>query len=295
MLNFKPLTIDDKNIFDKYLEPYNYETSEYSFTNLFIWRKACDIQYAIFDDALIIKKTDFNGSYHFMQPIGYRKENLKNIVDTLVENKEKFQLEYLFKDIEEDFIKDLLDIYGDDFFTILEDRDNFDYIYESESLISLSGKKLHKKKNNYNHFIKNYNYETSPITAELIQPCIKSAREWCHRHICKGYLLYELKAIEELLKNNSVLNFKGMVVFVDGKISAFTIGEKVNENMVIIHIEKADSDIRGLYNFINKAFVEAYFSDVPYINREQDLGIEGLRSAKESYVPIKLAKKFIIQ
>lgn len=295
MLNFKSLTIEDKNIFDKYLEPYNYETSEYSFTNLFIWRKACDIQYAFYNDVLIIKKTDFNGSYHFMQPIGYKKETLKNLVDMLIENKNKFELEYLFKDIEENFIKDLLEIYGEDFFTILEDRDSFDYIYESKSLISLSGKKLHKKKNNYNHFVKNYNYVTSSITPELIQPCIKAAREWCHKHICKGYLLYELKAIEELLKNNSVLNFKGMIVFVDNKISAFTIGEKVNENMAIIHIEKADPDIRGLYNFINKAFIEMYFSDIPYINREQDLGIEGLRSAKESYIPIKLAKKFIIQ
>lgn len=295
MLNFKPITIEDKNIFDKYLRPYNYETSEYSFTNLFIWRKACDIQYAIYNDVLIIKKTDFNGSYHFMQPIGYEKENLKVIVDILIENKTKFELEYLFKDIEESFLTDLLGIYGDGFFTILEDRDNFDYIYESKDLISLSGKKLHKKKNNYNHFIKNYNYDISEITPELIQPCIKAAREWCHNHICKGYLLYELKAIEELLKNNSLLNFKGMVVFVDNKISAFTIGEKVNEDMAIIHIEKADSDIRGLYNFINKAFIEKYFSDVPYINREQDLGIEGLRSAKESYIPVKLAKKFIIQ
>ncbi|MTK14197.1 MAG: DUF2156 domain-containing protein, partial [Clostridiaceae bacterium] len=95
--------------------------------------------------------------------------------------------------------------------------------------------------------------------------------------------------------NNSILNFEGMVVFIDNKVSAFTIGEKVNKDMAIIHIEKADSDIRGLYNFINKTFVDAYFSDVPFINREQDLGIEGLRSAKESYIPIKLAKKFIVQ
>lgn len=295
MLHFKPLAIEDKKIFDKYLEPYVHETCEYSFTNLFIWRKACDIQYAIHNDVLIIKKTDFNGSYHFMQPVGYKKENLKIIIDFLIENKGKFQLEYLFKDAEEWFINDLLDIYEKKAFTILEDRDNFDYIYASDQLISLSGKKLHKKKNNYNHFIKNYKYETSPITPELIQPCIKAAREWCHKHICKGYLLYELKAIEELLKNSSTLNFEGMVVFIDNKVSAFTIGEKVNKDMAIIHIEKADSDIRGLYNFINKAFIDAYFSDVSFINREQDLGIEGLRSAKESYIPIKLAKKFIVQ
>lgn len=294
MLEFKPLTIKDKEIFDKYLKPYIYETCEYSFTNLFIWRKALDIQYAIYNDVIIVMKMDFDGSFHFMQPVGYKKENLKEIVDFLIDLKKELQLNYLFKDAEEWFVKDILDIYGDNIFSIEEDRDNFDYIYESAALATLSGKKLHKKKNHYNYFIKNYHYEIAPITSELIQPCIRAAREWCHKNVCKGYLLYELKSIEEMLKNSSSLDFTGMVVSVNDKISAFTIGEKVNETMAIIHIEKADTDIRGLSNFINKTFVDTYFKDTPYINREQDLGIEGLRHAKLSYMPVNLAKKFII-
>lgn len=295
MLEFKTLTIKDKELFDSYLKPYNYETCEYSFTNLFIWRRACDVQYAICNNTLIIMKMDFDGSYHFMQPIGYKKENLKEMVDFLSEQREALKLDFLFRDAEESFVKDLIEIYGEEHFKIEEDRDNFDYIYKSEALINLSGKKLHKKKNHYNYFIKNYNYETAPITAELIQPCIKAAREWCHKNVCRGYLLHELKSIEEMLKNSSELDFTGMVVYVNDKISAFTIGEKVNEEMAIIHIEKADSDIRGLYNFINRSFVENYFINIPYINREQDLGIEGLRKAKLSYEPVSLAKKFTIQ
>jgi Uncharacterized conserved protein len=293
MLEFKSLTIKDKDIFDKYLKPYVYETCEYSFTNLFIWRKALEIQYALYNDVIIVMKMDFDGNFHFMQPIGYKKESLKEITDFLITQKKELAIEYLFKDAEERFIEDIIDVYGHTF-TIEEDRDNFDYIYESNALATLSGKKLHKKKNHYNYFIKNYQYETSPITPELIQPCIRAAREWCHKNICKGYLLYELKSIEEMLKNSSNLDFTGMVVYVNGKISAFTIGEKVNENMAIIHIEKADTDIRGLSNFINKTFVETHYKDVPYINREQDLGIEGLRHAKSSYMPVKLAKKFTI-
>lgn len=291
MLNFKPLSLEDKEFFDKYLKPYSFETCEYSFTNLFIWRKACDIQYAIYKDVIIIKKMDFDGSYHFMQPIGYKKENLKEIVNVLLELRSSYDLSYLFKDAEQPFIDDLLDVFGDTF-VIEEDRDNFDYIYESKKLISLSGKILHKKKNHYNYFIKNYDYKISEMTSDLIQPCIKAAREWCHKHICKGYLLYELRSIEELLKNSNKLDFIGMVVHVNDKLSAFTIGEKVNENVGIIHIEKADSDIRGLYNFVNKTFIENYFSEIPLINREQDLGIEGLRQAKLSYSPVELAKKF---
>lgn len=294
MLEFKPLTIKDKDMFDKYLKPYVYETCEYSFTNLFIWRKALDIQYALYNDVMIVMKMDFDGNFHFMQPIGYKKENLKELTDFLIAQKKQLDIKYLFKDAEEMFIKDIIDTYGDTNFAIEEDRDNFDYIYESNALATLSGKKLHKKKNHYNYFIKNYQYETAPITSELIQPCIRAAREWCHKNICKGYLLYELKSIEEMLKNSSDLDFTGIVVYVNDKISAFTIGEKVNENMAIIHIEKADTDIRGLSNFINKTFVETCYKDVPYINREQDLGLEGLRQAKSSYMPVRFAKKFIV-
>jgi uncharacterized protein len=294
MLVFKPLTLDDKNLFGKYIKPYNFESCEYSFTNLFIWRIGCDIQYTFIDDALIIKKSDFDGSYHFMEPLKYKKENLSHIVDTLIEYKNEFKLDYLFKDVEENFINNLVELYGNKL-KISEDRNNFDYIYESQKLISLSGRKLHGQKNHYNNFIKNSNYRYEPLTHQIIDECIKASKRWCREKNCKGYLLYELKAIEELLKNCGKLDFIGMVVFVDEKLSAFTIGEKVNDKMAIIHIEKANPEINGLYVFINKAFVENNFSIIPFINREQDLGIEGLRNAKEAYKPIKMVKKFNVK
>lgn len=291
---FKPLSIEDKELFDRYLKPYIFSTCEYSFTNLFIWRKGCDIQYSFIDDALIIKKMDFDGSYHFMQPIGYKHENLKAIVDTLQNYKEAANMDYLFKDAEENFINELNSIYPDKFI-ISEDRNNFDYIYSSDRLISLSGRKLHGKKNHYNNFIKNNNFTAAPISKDNTCECIKAAKEWCNKNDCKGYLLFELRAIEELLKNIDRLDFIGMAVYVDKKLSAFTIGEQMNRDMAVIHIEKADSDINGLYTFVNKTFVEDYFNDVPFINREQDLGIEGLRHAKESYQPLRLEKKYSIQ
>jgi len=294
MLNFKPIIMKDKDIFDKYLIPYTFNTCEYSFTNLIMWKNACAIQYTIFKNSLIIKKMDFDGTLHFMQPIGYRKEDLKEIVEMLEGYKVEGEFDFLFKDAEEDFVSDLKDIFGDKY-SIEEDRDNFDYIYESEKLISLSGKILHKKKNHLNYFIKNYKYQDVEITDELIKPCMKAAREWCCKNSCRGYLLYELRAIEELLINRDKLNIIGMAIYVDGKISAFTLGEIVNENMAIIHVEKADSDIRGLYNYINRTFVEKYLKDIPYINREQDLGMEGLRKAKLSYSPSNFSKKYIIK
>lgn len=294
MLNFKALSLSDKEIFDKYLKPYTFLTCEYSFTNLFIWRRALDIHYAVCNDALIIRKKSFDGSYHFMQPIGYsNKDNLKEIVKELINYKNNNNLKYVFKDIEVPFLETLKDIFGDKLI-FEEERDSFDYIYESSKLISLSGKKLHSKKNHYNNFIKNNIYRVEPISDRNIDECMKAACEWCKKNECKGYLKDELKAIQELLANSDKLDFIGMAVYVDNMLSAFTIGEKINENMAIIHIEKAAAEINGLYTFINKTFIETYFNEVTYINREQDLGIEGLRKAKLSYHPYKLEAKYSI-
>ena len=293
LLNFKTLELDDKCIFDKFLMPYTFKTCEYSFTSLFIWRKGCDIQFAIFKDVLIIKKTDFNGKYHFLQPIGYNKNNLSEIIDELQDYKESNSMDYLFKDIETSFVQEL-DIFFPGKFNAIQDRDNFDYIYDSSKLVHLSGKKLHSKKNHLNNFVKNNDFSYAALTEDMARDCIITARDWCYKRGSDGYLFYELKAIEELLKNIKKLDILGMVVYVDNKLSAFTIGEKINSEMALIHIEKADATINGLYTFLNKMFIETTFLDVPLINREQDLGIEGLRHAKLSYQPYKLEEKYII-
>ncbi|MDF2882537.1 MAG: hypothetical protein K0R54_3094 [Clostridiaceae bacterium] len=293
MIKFEKLQLSDKSLFEKFLKPYSFKTSEYSFTNLFIWREACSTEYVLIDNSLIIKKKDFNNKEHFMQPIGYTKDNLEGIISSLQEYRMEHDMMYLFKDAEEDFIDNIKSLENIDLH-ITEDRDNFDYIYSSEKLINLSGKILHKKKNHYNYFVKNYKYETSPLTMELVPECIEASKRWCKIKHCKGYLLYELKAIEEILRNSSKLDFEGMVVLVNDVIEGFTIGEKISDDMAIIHIEKANPEINGLYNFINRTFIQNYYSEVPLINREQDLGLDGLRQAKESYLPVKLEKKFIV-
>lgn len=294
-LVFNPLTFDDKHIFDRYLNEYKFSTSEYAFANLLIWRKGCNIKYTIYNGTLIIKKRDFKGNYHFMQPIGYKKENLKDLIEKLKEYKLENKMNYLFKDVEKSFLNDIKKLYGDEVL-IEEDIDNFDYIYDREKLATLSGKKLHGKKNHYNYFIKTYGYMVKDLSEPFVkEDCIKAAENWHQeKHSGDEYLTYELEGIKELINHMDELNQKGIAVYVDGVISAFTIGECVNEDMAIIYIEKGRSDIRGIYSFINKAFVEEYLSNVKYINREQDLGIEGLRKAKKSYNPLKLEEKYSV-
>jgi hypothetical protein len=294
-LVFNSLTIDDKPVFDRYLKGYNFKTSEYSFTNLIIWRKGCDISYTIYNGTLIIKKKDFKGNYHFMQPIGYKKEDLRCVVEKLNNYKIENRMPYLFKDVENSFLDELKEIYHDDI-KIEEDVDNFDYIYDSDKLMNLSGKKLHSKKNHYNYFIKTYNYTIKDFSEPGIkEDCIRASEAWHEeKNSNDKYLDYELEGIREIISNSDKLGLKGMAVYVDDSIASFTIGESVNEDMSIVHIEKGRSDIRGIYTFTNKVFVENYLSNVKYINREQDLGIEGLRKAKKSYYPLKLEEKYCI-
>ncbi len=294
-MNFKDLTIDDKKVIDKYIKPYYFKTSEYSFTNLYIWRKAFHVQYTILDDGtLILMKRDDKGNYYFMQPIGYKPENLNNVINILMDYAKENDMAYLFRDSEEDFIEELKKI--DNLkFIIEEDRDNFDYIYESQKLISLSGKKLHSKKNHINSFIRNYDYVIKPIDKNNAEEVNEMAKYWCKQNFCVDYLYFELKGVQDILSHIGELDFEGMAVYVNDKVEAFTFGERVNNDMAIIHIEKANIELDGLYAFINNSFLKNYYYDVPYINREQDLGLTGLRKAKLSYQPYKLEKKFIVK
>jgi uncharacterized protein len=295
VLKFKELTSQDKPIFDHYLTDYGFATSEYSFTTLLVWRKACEIQYAVHEDVLIIKKKDFSGKYYFMQPIGYKRVNLKELIQQLKAYKIENKMDYLFKDVENSFLEDLKSIYGD-MAKIEEDIDNFDYIYSKEKLKNLSGKQLHKKKNHYNFFVKNYDYSVKDLyDPHVIEDCISLTHKWYHENNTGDrFLGYEVDGIIEVLGLAKALNLKGMAVYVDDKIATFTVGEIVNNDMAIVHFEKGLKDINGIYAFTNKTFVEQYLSEVEYINREQDLGIEGLRKAKRSYYPIKLEEKYCV-
>lgn len=296
-MDFKKLTLEDKQLFNKYLNPYKFLSCEYSFTTLYIWKDACDIQYSIYKDSLIIKKKDFEGNYYFMQPLGYKEEDLKELVRCLLQYQKENNMKYIFKDLEEDFAEKIKSFYKEEQNVyIKEDRDNFDYLYEADKLIELSGKKLHGKKNHYNSFVKNYDYEVKEIIdGKIIDDVINAAEKWFRENNNNDKMLYyETAAIKEIVQNISLFNLKGIAVYVDNQVVAFSLGEKLNDKLAVIHIEKGDMNYKGVYSFINKTFIDMCFSDVKIINREQDLGIEGLRKAKLSYYPFKLEKKFIL-
>lgn len=297
MLEFKPLELGDRERFLSYFNKHEFRTYEYSFGTLYLWRKYCKIEFAFIDGCLIIKKTDKEKGTYFMQPLGYIKEQLPGIIKKLIEYKTINSLVGpLFADLEENFVQELKNILGENI-KLKEDENNYDYIYESDRLISLSGKTLHAKRNHYSQFISSYNYEVRDIKDEnVIKDCKDFAIKWNEdKEDYNEELKYELEGIIDIVDKFDYIGLCGMAVYVEGIIKGFTIGEKVNENMAIIHIEKADPSIKGIYAFINKTFIEGYFSEVKYINREEDLGIEGLRKAKMSYQPSTFERKYIVE
>ena len=231
-----------------------------------------------------------------MQPMGYTEGALQDIIEELNKIKqEDSAFKSLFRDIEEPFLLQMKEIYGRNLICV-EDIKNFDYIYETQKLINLTGDKLSKKKNQYNQFINGYNYLTKDIHDELvIGDCLDFSRLWFESQKVKHKeIIYEHEGIRDVLKHIDQLGACGMAVYVNDEIAGFTIGEKINKQMAVIHVEKGDTKYKGIYAFINKAFAEKYLTDTTYINREEDLGIAGLKKVKLAYDPLKLEKKYIV-
>lgn len=296
MISFEPLELKDRDIFLKYLADYSFNTYEYTFFTLYFWRKMCSTEFCVIDNAIIVKKADMKGGYSFMQPIGYSRGTIKDIVLRLKEFKDNSQeFASLFADVEPPFLEELKAAFGDNI-EFREDNNNFDYIYDSKQLISLTGSKYHRKKNQYNQFVNSYCYEVKELcNPDTRKDCISFAREWYkHRNDGNEQLAYELNGIEDTLWHGELLNMVGIAVYVNNKIVGFAIGEKASNKMAIVHVEKGDPEYRGIYSFINKALAEKYFGDTLFINRQEDMGVPGLRKAKMAYQPVTFAKKYIV-
>jgi hypothetical protein len=147
-----------------------------------------------------------------------------------------------------------------------------------------------------NQFRRKYRYEYLSLTHDLIDECLEFEDYWCMMKDCGKYpgLEKERCAILEMLNNFDSLSVKGGVIRVGGKIAALTLGEKMMQDMFVIHVEKANPDIQGLYQVINQEFLMREAGDCRFVNREQDMGVTGLRNAKMSYNPVKFIKKYRI-
>lgn len=229
-------------------------------------------------------------------PVGdYKKgEELKKTIYTIKEYFDSEGWKLIFSRVTKQQMG-ILDELGIEY-NATEDRDNADYVYTVKSLSTLAGKKLDGKRNHINKFKKLYSYEYEKISPLNIKDCKNIVEKWySQRGQDNESLTHERTANYQLLDNYGLLGLKGALIRVNGEAEAFTVGEQLNKNTAVIHVEKANPGIHGIYTVINQQFINNEWLHMEYVNREQDLGIPGLRKAKLSYNPDHLIEKYTIE
>ncbi len=289
--DFKPIELEDRGYIKKMFSEYQPECSEYTFTNLFIWRNYYGIKWSVYKECLLFICDDEKRGKCAWQPVGPgpREEAGRALLEWLRDEKTP-AAPYMIR-VGGSFIRE---VEGGGRFEYTADRDNCDYVYRTEDLISLYGKKYHSKRNHINKFLRSNTYKYLPMNADHVRKCLRLIEEWCAEHRCSEdlSLMAEWEAVNEALRNFDALELQGAVILVRGDVKAFTLGEMLNADTAVVHVEKASPEYPALYTIINHDFCENAWSRVPFINREQDLGAEGLRQAKQSYHPHHMVEKY---
>lgn len=284
MIEFKKPTLEDREWMTKKFSITDFRGSEYSFGNLFIWRDVSNIKVAELDDYLCVLSSTKECPIIYNYPVG--KEVTKEIIDKLAENSLEQGYEARFRGIFEEQKQQMEEMFPGEFeFTTLEGE--WDYLYPVEKLTALPGKKYHGKRNHIARFRDAGDWSYEAVTMDNLEECKEMNRIWCKEYGCGKSESAKLEqcAVKQSFDHFSELSFEGGLLRKAGKVIAFSIGEPLNSDTYIVHIEKAFPEIQGAYPFINQQFVQHNMQKFLYVNREEDMGDEGLRKAKMSYKP----------
>lgn len=288
--HFRPLALSDKPLLDSMFAIYSPEQSEFTFTNLYAWRKAYDFSISSSGDFILIgsRKGD---TLVLMDPVGPLAGKME-VIEYCFHAK-PYGTKIKFIRLPE-ITATLLE--GEPEYNVKEDRDNFDYVYRSSDLAELRGRHLDGKRNLLKRFNETTSYEYESLTESGIAEALAFENEWCALKNCpiSASLCNERQALEEMLKNFRKLGLTGGVIKISGKVVALALGEKLNADTFVIHIEKADTGYPGIYQAINMLFARSISKEIAFVNREQDLGLPGLRQAKESYHPHHMVRKYTL-
>jgi hypothetical protein len=263
MIEFRDIELQDKQIIDKYLINNPYRASESCFSNLYGWAHKYKTSYAVWRDYLLIKFTSDRGGCSYLTPFG--KGNLSSAIEMLIDEcgcPIKFEMSGVTEAMKVEIERAMPNR-----FEYTRQRSVYDYIYTSEKLINLSGKKLQSKRNHINRFVaqhSDYKYISITENPAEVSRCKDMLQKWFDMN---------RESSDESLE----------------------LGAKLNKDTFIVHVEKAYADIQGAYTIINQQFVLNEASEYTYINREEDMGYPSLRKAKMSYRPDILLEKFIVK
>ena len=273
-------------------------TCDSVFLESYVWKDYYNVRYAIWENKALLWLMENEGHCFSAMPL-CREEDLPGAFAAIEE--------YFNEELGYPLVINLADEYAVKYLNLPEDKylveeqvDSRDYLYNGDAMRSLAGKKLHKKKNRVNAFKREYEgrYEYRRLCCSDSHDVWVFLDRWRQQkgEEVEEHLDYEVKGIHDILKNCSEFSIHMGGVYIDGQMEAFTIGSyNPVEHMAVIHIEKANPEINGLYQFINQQFLIEEFPEAEWVNREDDMGLEGLRKAKMTYYPADYARKYLVE
>ena len=278
---FQELNSKNIDIIKSYLKKYRYDTCDYNTTNFFAWSHFMNVKWGMYKDRILF----YNFNTQFMlYPLGEKlsPEEMYN-VSTMIGN-EGYKGNFI--SVPEHYIEKNPGI--NDHFEPVYDRCNSDYVYLSEKLAELSGKKLRKKKNLISQFMRLHgDYKVEVFESKYIDECLSLSEKWYkdQNGVCDEDKTLELNVLKRALENYMITGLEGLLIFCDGKLIAFAFFSELNQETATVHFEKFDYAYKGSAQLINRE-TAIYLKDrYKYINREQDVCLEGLRKSKLSYDP----------
>ena len=292
--NMKDLTLSDYPIIKPYLDLANYEGYNSNFVTMMMWNHEYHIQYEMHEHFMVMLHT-YKGIKFWAMPFT-SPEYYQEAIDYMIVYSFEHEFDFVIDCAIEEFVNTIKPIYQDQ---LIFERTpyNDDYIYDKNMLKTLSGKKMQKRRNHYNAFIKEYpHYVYRDLDLindfDIILNCLN---KWEHeKDDLSESMTSEVRGIMSLLSSKHLLDFEVGGIFIDGHMEAFIIASRLKQSTVQIHVEKANKEIRGLYPAILKELLEHHFIDEKYVNREEDMGLENLRKSKQSLHPLKMIHKYRI-
>ncbi|NLY70349.1 MAG: DUF2156 domain-containing protein [Clostridiales bacterium] len=298
------ISIESRPILDEYLGGFKYRTSGLSFTSLYMWKNINNFSWQIIGDYLCISGISHleldEKEYFLFPPLtktgSYEKESLRKTIleaKSIFEKKgEKFSIRLV-----PSHMLEILEMAFPGQWEFINDRPNHDYLYMAEDLIELKGRKYSSKRNHLNYFKQNFEYEYTHLTSDMADEILEFISEFNVKKDIPDYemelLQMEEDAIKDVLPDLEKAGYYTGAITIDGKLQAFIIGGQSGGDTAIVHVEKANTQYRGLYQAINNEFCKHLPSNIKYINREEDMDIPGLRTSKQSYRPYKMIEKYI--
>ncbi|MBR2779191.1 MAG: DUF2156 domain-containing protein [Firmicutes bacterium] len=300
------ITIDRKEEIEDYINRYAHETSGLTFSSLYLWRDVNDFTFEVISNFLCVAGlSNFEGfeDEPFVFPLLPLKgecdaKNMRRALDAVTDRFAQLDKPYVMRLIPKHMIQSYIDLIPAQFL-FLTDRANYDYVYRTEDLAGLKGRRYHSKKNLVNRFNREQEgrYEIVPFSADMAEEALSLLEYIDEKKQVTGFeadmLHMEKGVLMDALPEYRRLGLEGVALRIDGKLEGYAIGGLLGSDTIVEHVEKANVDFPGIYQKLNQEFAKACLGRYEFINREEDMGLAGLRKAKTSYRPCRMIEKSI--